>query len=54
MKKLIKALFIFILVANCLSQEIKNNRLTVFGKVKVFTKADRANIIFHIKGLVLI
>ena len=31
-------------------QEIDQNKLTVYGKVRVFAKADRATITFEIKG----
>jgi uncharacterized protein YggE len=33
------------------AQEIKDNKLTVYGKVRVFAKADRATIGFEIKGV---
>jgi uncharacterized protein YggE len=51
--KSFKILFIAILFLSVTSmaQDVKKNHLTVFGKTKVFSKADRANIFFHIKGV---
>lgn len=51
--KSIKILFIAVLFLSVASfaQEVEDNRLTVYGKVKVFAKADRANIVFHLKGV---
>ena len=48
--KTLKFLIILVFAITCLSQEVKNNQLTVYGKVKVFTQADRAAVSFHIKG----
>lgn len=51
--KSLKILFIAVLYLSVTSfgQEVENNRLTVYGKVKVFAKADRANIVFNLKGV---
>jgi uncharacterized protein YggE len=51
--KSLKILFIAVLFLSVASfaQEVEDNRLTVYGKVKVFTKADRANIVFQLKGV---
>ena len=48
--KIYSLLIILILTTTCLSQEVKDNQLTVYGKVKVFAQADRASITLHIKG----
>ena len=48
--KILKFLIILVFAITCLSQEVKNNQLTVYGKVKVFAQADRAAVTFHIKG----
>jgi len=48
--KTFNLLLILFITANCLSQEILDNHLTVYGKVKVFAKADRATITFNLKG----
>ena len=41
---------ILFLTAGGFSQEVKDYRLTVYGKVKTFAKADRAKISFRIVG----
>lgn len=48
---IILSLFCLIFFQNSFAQEIKSNHLTVFGKVKVFAKADKANVVFSIKGV---
>lgn len=40
----------FLLFQNSTPQEVENRHLTVYGKVKVFAKADRAKVFFSIKG----
>jgi uncharacterized protein len=48
------ALVVLLLLINAqigVGQEIKDHKLTVYGKVRVFAKADRAHIKFEIKGV---
>ena len=42
---------IFISALDYQAQELDGNRLTVYGKVRVFAKADRATVTFNIKGV---
>lgn len=44
-------ILILIIIFHSFAQEIQNNHLIVYGKVKVFAKADRASVIFLIKGV---
>jgi hypothetical protein len=43
--------FLLIIFFNVFAHDIYNNRLTVFGKVKVFADADRDYVVFNIKGV---
>ena len=44
-------LLIVFMFSNILAQENTDKYLNVFGKVKIFAKADRAKILFTIKGV---
>ncbi len=48
--RIITLLFVFLLITNSYAEEIEKDKLTVYGKVKVFAKADRAKVSFEIKG----
>jgi uncharacterized protein YggE len=48
---LFAVVLIFISALDYQAQELDGNRLTVYGKVRVFAKADRATITFDIKGV---